>query len=124
MTTGFFTAAHTFGSDSPHSGFSSLAGVSCGFGLHSSLNYLNEWDWSNTHATGGFANSGSNADVNHNPVGSTGKLVREADGTVKLYTGGTLRFTTQDKQRAGVHFWIGHSNTAGIDWDDLTWTAY
>ena len=37
------------------------------------------------------------------------KLVRESDGSVRLYTGGALRFTTANRQTAPVRL-PGHSS--------------
>ena len=92
------------------------------FGHYPNTGKLYEFDWSNTNTHGTFAQAGSNAAITLDPAGTLVKVVREADGTAKLYTGGVLRFTTGDKNAAAVRFWVGGSKN--IDFDGVSWTAY
>ena len=95
MFFGFYTDDHAFIAESAHGGFSAVPGASCGYGLDTAHGHLNEFDWENTHNDGlnfgDMAHSGGNADVAVDPlVGTEIKLVRESDGSVRLYTGGEV----------------------------------
>ena len=116
--------AHTWASNIGNecSGFGSAAGESVVFGYWPNTGKIYEFDWSNTNSGGTFAAAGSNAAITLDPAGTVVKLVREVDGTAKLYTGGVLRFTTGDANAAPVRFWVGGSKN--IDFDNVEWTAY